>query len=125
MTKKIIFKKRKKINKSFIFILLSICLFTLTPIDKTISSENTYIINNVKSEGKIDLNFTREKHLEKAFLNSFEILMKKILLSKDLQKTKNIKLNQIKTLISSFQIIEEKYSKDKYNINIGAAASSA
>ena len=118
MKKKLIFKKRKKIKKNFIFIILSICLFTLAPFDKTISSENTYIINNVKSEGKIDLNFTREKHLEKAFLSSFEILMKKILLSKDLKKAKSIKLNQIKTLISSFQIIEEKYSKDKYNINI-------
>ena len=118
MKKKLIFKKRKKIKKNFIFIILSICLFTLAPFDKTISSENTYIINNVKSEGKIDLNFTREKYLEKAFLSSFEILMKKILLSKDLKKAKSIKLNQIKTLISSFQIIEEKYSKDKYNINI-------
>ena len=44
--------------------------------------------------------------------------MAKILLTKDLNKISDIKLKQIKSLISSFQIIEESYSKDEYKVNI-------
>ena len=48
----------------------------------------------------VDLNFSREKYLDKAFSNSFIILMTKILLSRDLNKIADIKLKQIKNLIN-------------------------
>ena len=44
--------------------------------------------------------------------------MNKILLTRDLKKVSNIKLNQIKNLISSFQILEESYRKNIYKLNI-------
>jgi len=75
-------------------------------------------ITNSKFFFIIDLNFSREKYLNKAFLNSFEILMTKILLTRDLKKMSGIELNQIKKLVSSFQILDESYSKDIYKINI-------
>ena len=57
--------------------------------------------------------------MNKAFLNSFEILMNKILLTRDLMKINNIKLKEIKSLISNhFQIMEESYRKDEYKANI-------
>ena len=40
--------------------------------------------------------------------------MSKILLSKDLNKINNIKLNKIKDLINSFQILKETYQGDEY-----------
>ena len=40
--------------------------------------------------------------------------MSKILLSRDLNKISNIKLNKIKNLINSFQILEESYRNDEY-----------
>jgi len=40
--------------------------------------------------------------------------MSKILLQKDLNKINNIKLNKIKNLINSFQILEESYQNDEY-----------
>ena len=72
----------------------------------------------LKLKVTIDLNFSRDKYLNKAFLNSFEILMNKILLTRDLKKVNDIKLKQIKNLISSFQILEESYRKDEYKANI-------
>jgi len=117
MKKKSILKKVNFFFSHYTFVLLAICLLFFFPFNKTFSSENTYIVNNIEIEGKINLNFKREKYLKKAFLSSFDILMKKILLSKDLRRIKDVKLNQIKSLISSFQIIEEKYSKDKYYLN--------
>ena len=97
---------------AFIFFTATIFLFAL--FTKSFSEENVFTINNVTVKGKIDLNFSREKYINKAFLNSFEILMSKILLSRDFTKISDIKLKQIKSLVNSFQMIEESYRKDEY-----------
>ena len=44
--------------------------------------------------------------------------MNKILLTRDLEKVDNIKLEEIKNLVKSFKVIEESFSKDEYNINL-------
>ena len=104
--------------REYIFIFLTATIFLFTTSTKSFSEENVFIINNVKIEGTVDLNFSREKYLNKAFLDSFEILMTKVLLSRDLKKVSDIKLKQIKNLMSSFQILEESYSKNEYKANI-------
>ena len=100
--------------REYIFIILTATIFSITIFSKSFSEENIFIVNNVKVEGDIDVNFSRNKYIDKAFLNSFEILMSKILLSSDLHKISNIKINKIKNLIKSFQILEETYRQDKY-----------
>ena len=104
--------------REYIFIFLTATIFLLISPTKSFSQENVFIINNVKVEGAVDLNFSREKYLNKAFRDSFKILMTKILLSKDLKKIENIKLKQIKKLMGGFQILDESYSKDIYKANI-------
>ena len=103
--------------REYIFIFLTATIFLLATLSKSFSQENVFTINDVKIEGRVDLNFSREKYLNKAFSNSFAILMTKILLTRDLKKINNIKLDQIKKMVSSFQILEESYSKDIYKIN--------
>lgn len=100
----------------FIFFTATILLFTL--FTKSFSEENPFTIKNVIVKGEIDLNFSREKYINKAFLNSFDLLMNKILLSRDFTKINNTKLKQIKSLINSFQILEESYRKDEYKAKI-------
>ena len=104
--------------REYIFIFLTAIVFLFITFTKSFSQESVFTINNVKINGTVDLNFSREKYLNKAFTNSFEMLMKKILLSSDLKKISNIKSEQIKKLISSFQILEESYSKEEYEANI-------
>jgi hypothetical protein len=104
--------------KEYIFIFLTATIFLFITLSKSFSKENVFTINNVQVEGIVDLNFSREKYLNKAFLNSFEILKTKILLTRDLKKINDIKLEQIKKLVNSFQILEESYSKDIYKINV-------
>ena len=104
--------------REYIFIFLTATIFLFITFTKSFSGENVFIINNVKIEGTVDLNFSREKYLDKAFLDSFEILMTKVLLSRDLKKISDIKLKQIKNLMSGFQILEESYSKNEYRANI-------
>ena len=104
--------------REYIFIILTATIFLFTTFTKSFSEENVFIINKVKVKGTVDLNFSREKYLNKAFLNSFEILMTRILLTRDLKKIEDIELKQIKKLIRSFQILEESYSKNLYKANI-------
>ena len=104
--------------REYIFIFLTATIFLFITLSKSFSQESVFTINNVQVEGRVDLNFSREKYLNKAFSSSFEILMTKILLTRDLKKMNDIELDQIKKLVSSFQILEESYSKDIYKINI-------
>jgi len=102
--------------KEYIFVFSTvIILLFISPI-KSFSDEKIFIVDNVEVEGLLDLNFSRDKYLDKAFLDSFEILMSKVLLTRDLKKISNIKLDKIKGLINSFQIIEESYRNDEYKV---------
>ena len=104
--------------REYIFIFLTATIFFFSISTKSFSDENVFIINNVKTEGVIDLNFSREKYLDKAFLDSFEVLMTRVLLSRDLKKVIDIKLNKIKNLMSGFQILEESYSNNEYKASV-------
>jgi len=113
-----LFKHLLILLRGYIFIFLTATIFLFTTFEKSFSEENVFTVNNVEVEGVVDLNFSREKYLNKAFLNSFKILMSQILLTRDLNKINNVKLKQIKNLINSFQILKENYSKDEYKLNI-------
>ena len=104
--------------REYIFIILTVTIFSLFNFSNSFSDENVFVVENVKVEGNVDLNFSRDKYINKAFLESFKILMSKILLTEDIIKLGNVDLNNIKFLINSFQIIEEKYNKDVYSINL-------
>ena len=102
--------------RQYIFIISAATILLLNSYSKSFSEENIFLVDKVKVGGKVDINFSRDKYINKAFIESFEILMSKILVSSDLNKIKNIKLNKIKELINSFQIVEEKYIKGKHEV---------
>ncbi len=104
------------LNKCICIFLTIIFVFFL--FTKSYAEENVFTINSIKVKGRINLEFSRDKYLNEAFLNSFDVLMSKILLIRDLEKVRNTKLKQVKNLISSFQIVEESYRKEEYNANI-------
>jgi len=100
--------------KEYIFIFLTATTILIFSSTNSFSGESVFTINNVKVKGPVDLNFSREKYINKAFLSSFEILMNKILLTRDLKKLNNLQLKDIKNLIGSFQILDESYKKNFY-----------
>ena len=114
----LIFKYLIASSRKYIFVFFVSTIFLFISFTKSFSEENVFTINNVKAEGPIDLDFSRDKYLNKAFIDSFDILMDKVLLSRDLTKISNIKLKEIKNLISGFQILEESYRKNEYRLNI-------
>jgi len=103
--------------KRYVFIFLTLITFLFASITKSFSEEDVFTIDEIKIKGAIDVNFSREKYLNKAFFNSFEILMNKILLISDLKKVEKLKLKEIKNLIKSFKILEESYREDIYRAN--------
>ena len=115
MTNYLLLKHQKTILRRSFFILFIITLFL--PFNKSFSEENIFTINDVIIKGEIDLNFSREKYINKAFINSFDMLMNKILISSDLPKINSINIKKVKNLIESFQILEEKYSEYEYEAN--------
>ena len=104
--------------KEYIFIFLTATLFLTIACTNSFSEENVFTINNVKVKGPIDVNFSRDKYINRAFINSFELLMNKILLTRDLEKVKQIKLKEIKSLINSFQFLDESYRSNLYRADI-------
>ena len=103
----------KKLQKKVSIILISIIIL-ITFIERSFSEDNVFIIDEIKVEGSIDLKFSRDKFIDKAFVDSFKVLMSKVLLTRDFDKSKDIDLKKIKSLIKSFQIIEETYRNNEY-----------
>jgi len=112
MFKNLISKRRE-----YIFIILTATIFSLFLFSKSYSDENVFIVNDVKVEGTVDVNFSRDRYINKAFKDSFKMLTSKILLSRDLNKLDNTNLKQIRNLIKSFQILEENYRNERYEAN--------
>ena len=96
-----------------IFIIFIATLFLLTTQSNSYSEDDSIFTNTVEVEGPINVNFSRNKYIDQAFLKSFEILMSKVLLSKDLSKINDIKLNKIKSFFTdnSLKVLKSKKIK--------------
>ena len=92
-----------------VFIVLTTIIFLVILLSKSYSKENVFVIDNIKVKGEIDINFSREKYIDKAFLKSFEILMSRILLSKDSNKISNISLNKYKKMEAAITMMKNKH----------------
>ena len=101
-------------TRKYITVFSAAAIFLLITFNKSFSEENVFILDNIEVKGPVDLNFSRNKYINRAFQDSFEILMSKILITSDYRKVRDIKLNEIKNLINSFQIIEETYRYEEY-----------
>tara|TARA_Y100000590_G_scaffold48295_1_gene51194 strand:+ start:480 stop:1577 length:1098 start_codon:yes stop_codon:yes gene_type:complete len=107
-----------KTLKEYIFIFLTSIILLFISITKSFSEEDVFTIDGIKVKGAIDVNFSREKYLNRAFSNSFDVMMNKILLTSDLKKVEKLKLKEIKKLVRSFKILEESYREDIYRAEL-------
>ena len=100
--------------KEYIFIILTATIFFLSTIVNCKAEQNVFTVDNVEIKAEMNLNFSRKQYIDIALLNSFEMLMSKILLAKDLKRVNNTELKKIKNLINSFQIVTETYRNNIY-----------
>ena len=96
----------------YIFFFTFFLFFNFT--NKLISYENKFVVKNIEIAEEFNLNFSKETVIEKAFKKGFFDILYQTLQSKDFEKIKNTKLNEIKPLIENFKIKEEKFKDNKY-----------
>jgi len=97
-------------------ILLSIILIILFKTGNVLSNTNIFNVNNVKISKENSTN--RAKLINQAFKESFLKLINKLLLEDDFQKLTSTNLEQIKKLISYYQIINSNNNEDIKDIKV-------
>ncbi|MDC3205936.1 hypothetical protein OA961_00760 [Candidatus Pelagibacter sp.] len=108
-----------KLRKLYIFFLfLSVLnIFFSTEI----TNAKTFSINDVELSTPFKINFNKNKILDEGFIQAFNQLMLSTVQSKDHQQLKKIPLNQIKSMIDTFSIKEEKFVNEIYYIKLNVS----
>ncbi len=108
-----------KLRKLYIFFLfLSVLNFFFSTGS---SHAKTFLINDVELSTPFKINFNKNKIIDEGFIQAFNRLMLSTVQSKDHQKLKKISLNQIKSMIDTFSIKEEKFVNDIYYIKLNVS----
>jgi len=110
------FKKNlTKLSKLYIFFFSLILFINLIPISA--SSSSSFNIRNLEISEPFDVNFNKEKVINKGFREAFIELVSMITTSGDQKKIKKTSINTIKNLIDSFTMSEEKFINNEYLVN--------
>ena len=107
--------------QKFLYIFFIVLALYLSFFSTKKVNAKAFLINEIEISEKLENNFNKDILINKGFKKAFKELMVKLLQSKDLDKTKNIRLNEIKSMIDSFSIKEEKFIKKTYNLNLGVS----
>ena len=111
------FKKYLK-NLYIFFVFLSLTLFFFST-DKT--EAKSFSVDNIEISKPFEINFDKNKVIDKGFIKAFSELIFTITISSDHKVVKNTKLNEIKGMIESFSIKEEKFIDEIYYLNLGVS----
>ncbi len=104
--------KKKFFYYLYIFFLTLVLFFNEFSTNTSLS--RNYNVLDIKVEENYDINFNKSKIINKAFEEAFEILIFKLIESKDRSKIKNISLKDKKNLIENFSISNEQFINNKY-----------
>ena len=101
-----------KIQKLYIFF-ISLVLFII--IFSTSSSQaNSFKVSDIEISSPFDLNFNKNRVIDNGFKASFIDLISMITTSGDRDLLKNISLTELKGMIDSFTISDEKFISNEY-----------
>ena len=107
-----IFNKLLRLQKLYIFfisfVLFIIIFFT------TFLHANTFKISDVEISSPFELNFDKNKVIDRGFQVSFLNLLTMITTSGDRNKIKNIRIKELKSMIDSFTISNENFINNEY-----------
>jgi len=80
-----------------------------------------YLIDDVEISEQSENNFNKDILINKGFKKAFKELMGRLIKSEDFDKTIAITLNEIKSMIDTFSIKEEKFINKTYYLNLGVS----
>ena len=100
----------------FIFLSLSIFFFSTTNVNA-----RAFNVDNIEISRPFEINFDKNEIINEGFKKAFNELILLVVQTIDQEKTKNIRLNEIKGMIESFSIKEEKFIDEIYYVNLGVS----
>ena len=107
-----IINKILSLQKVYIFF-ISFVLFIIF-FSTTYSHANTFRVSDIEISSPFVLNFKKSSVIDKGFQISFSNLLSMITTSGDKDKIKNISIKELKSMIDSFTISDEKFINNKY-----------
>ena len=100
----------------FIILALNIFFFSTTNV-----SAKSFEINEIEVSKPFENNFNKNEVIDLGFDKAFFELLNILIRSSDMKKINNVKLNEIKAMINSFSIKEEKFIDQTYYVNLGVS----
>ena len=85
------------------------------------SHAKTFSINDIEISRPFEINFNKNEIIDEGFVKAFNELILSIVQSKDQKKFKNTSINQIKGMIETFSIIEEKFINESYYLTLNVS----
>lgn len=111
----IINKFYKLLNVYIYFILFSLLIIFFST---TYSNANAFRVSDVKISSPFELNFEKNSVIDKGFQTSFSDLLSMITTSGDRKKIRNVPVKELKGMIDSFTISDEKFINNEYFANL-------
>ena len=108
-------------NQKHLYIFFLILALILSFFSTTEVKAKAFLIDEIEISEKLENNFNKDLLINRGFKKAFKELMSKLIQSKNLDKTENISLNEIKSMIETFSIKEEKFINKTYNLNLGVS----
>tara|TARA_B100000886_G_scaffold334195_1_gene289331 strand:+ start:454 stop:1533 length:1080 start_codon:yes stop_codon:yes gene_type:complete len=98
----------------FLFLSLNIFFFSTDKI-----KAKSFEINDIDISRPFKINFDKNEVIDEGFIKAYDLLISLIVNSTDKKKVNNINLSEIKGMIESFTIKEEKFIDEIYYVNLG------
>ncbi len=106
----------KRLYIFFSFLALIIFFFSTEAV-----RAKSFEINDIEISQPFKINFDKNKVIDLGFKKAFFELLYSLIKSPDFKKIENIRLNEIKSMIETFSIKEEKFIDQKYYVNLGVS----
>ena len=100
----------------FVFLSLNIFFFSTEKIEA-----KSFDIENIDISRPFEINFNKNEVIDEGFEKAFFELISIIVKSSDKKKIKKIRLNEVKGMIESFSIKEEKFIDETYYVKLGVS----
>jgi hypothetical protein len=97
------------------FILFSLLIVFFST---TYSNANAFKVSDIEISSPFELNFEKNSVIDKGFQTSFSNLISMITTSGDRTKVKNVSIKELKGMIDSFTISDEKFINNEYFANL-------
>ena len=107
-----IFNKLLRLQKVYIFF-ISFVLFIII-FSTTLLYANAFTVSNIQISSPFELNFKKSSVIDKGFHTSFLDLLSMITTSSDKNRVKYVPIKELKGMIDSFTISDEKFINNEY-----------